>query len=430
MGLRLTIIDTTSGRRIERLAPYLPVRIGRNPLNDVQLDDGFVSQFHAVIEGDGQRLFLRDLGSRNGTHLRQGGAVAPHQPLDLASHGNEFAIVSLHFIVEPADIAPQISESRKRLASLGASTNANFAQTAAVGADHAVRIGRLLVDVKPQVDAYRAAFRELMRTIAARTEGLDPQGKAHLLDLLANNEPALAREPEFQAYAASFGAGAQFVSDDAVVSPAVRELAASWVPNAPLRNGAQAVAFLGKVQDTLDVFFKAFIPLRDGYRQFESKMDIRRTGKPDQVRGAAQAVEGAADPKTLASRLLDWNDTSGEGPRPIESVFADLMIHQVAILDGVMRGVKSLLKELAPPTIEQAAAKKKGGWSFGPWKLKKVWTLYKERHSDLADEERETFELIFGKQFVKAYSQLADAQTVQSASPHGFGPPQLPPHRG
>lgn len=430
MGLRLTIIDTATGHRMERLAPYLPVRIGRNPLNDVQIDAGFVSQFHAVIEADGDRLYLRDLGSRNGTHLRQGHAVPPHQPVELSQYGNEFAIVSLHFVLSPAEVAPQVSEGRKRLASLG--HPGNLAQTAAVGADHAVRVGRLLVDLKPQIDTYRAAFRELMRQIAVRTEGLDPQAKAHLLELLANNEPALAREPEYQAYAASLGAGASFVSEDAVVSQAVRELAASYVPNAPLRTGAQAVAFLGKLQDTLDVFLKAFIPLRDGYRQFESKMDIKRTGKSDQFRGAAHAVEGAGDPRMLTSRLFDWNDTSNEGPRAVESIFADLMIHQVALLDGVMRGVKSLLKELSPSTIEQAAAKKKGGWSFGPWKLKKVWALYKERHSDLADEERETFELIFGKQFVKAYAQLADAQTVQtsSAAPHGFGPPALPPPRG
>lgn len=44
-----------------------PVRIGRNPLNDIELDDGYVSQWHGVIRFvDGVTTYL-DLGATNAT---------------------------------------------------------------------------------------------------------------------------------------------------------------------------------------------------------------------------------------------------------------------------------------------------------------------------------------------------------------------------
>jgi ABC-type multidrug transport system ATPase subunit/pSer/pThr/pTyr-binding forkhead associated (FHA) protein/ABC-type multidrug transport system permease subunit len=43
--------------------------LGRDPANDVVLDDPNVSRFHADVRRQGDRLVLRDLGSRNGTRL-------------------------------------------------------------------------------------------------------------------------------------------------------------------------------------------------------------------------------------------------------------------------------------------------------------------------------------------------------------------------
>ena len=33
-------------------------------------------------------------------------------------------------------------------------------------------------------------------------------------------------------------------------------------------------------------------------------------------------------------RLLDWTEAPGEGPRAVESTFAGIMVHQVAMLSG------------------------------------------------------------------------------------------------
>jgi len=51
----------------EPVAVGAQLRIGRDPANDLQLDDPNVSRFHAEITRVGDRVLLRDLGSRNGT---------------------------------------------------------------------------------------------------------------------------------------------------------------------------------------------------------------------------------------------------------------------------------------------------------------------------------------------------------------------------
>ena len=42
-----------------------PVRIGRNPLNDLPLEEGFVSQWHGVVRFNAERTTVLDLGSTN-----------------------------------------------------------------------------------------------------------------------------------------------------------------------------------------------------------------------------------------------------------------------------------------------------------------------------------------------------------------------------
>ena len=63
------VIETTPQNGEPRKVAFVrsPVRLGRNALNDLQIDEGFVSQWHAVIDFDGQETHFRDLGSTNGT---------------------------------------------------------------------------------------------------------------------------------------------------------------------------------------------------------------------------------------------------------------------------------------------------------------------------------------------------------------------------
>ena len=222
----------------------------------------------------------------------------------------------------------------------------------------------------------------------------------------------------------------------------LRDLAASFVPQrGPLERVVDVVAFAQKMQDVLDVFFKCFLPLRDGHKQFQTQMDIKKTRSPKEPLNAARAVETAREPRELAARVLDWGDPSNDGSRAIESTFAEVMVHQVAMLNGVMRGVRSLLAKLAPASIEAEIANPRrraaSGMQLGPFRYKTLWELYIEIYGDFAEDEKQAFMLIFGPEFVHAYSELAgDAAPAGAgpgapAAPHAFaqhvGTPQQPP---
>src|SRR3978361_1441473 len=49
--------------------PQSPVRIGRNQLNDISLEDPFVSEWHGILRFDQQSVSYFDLGATNGTML-------------------------------------------------------------------------------------------------------------------------------------------------------------------------------------------------------------------------------------------------------------------------------------------------------------------------------------------------------------------------
>jgi type VI secretion system protein ImpI len=212
--------------------------------------------------------------------------------------------------------------------------------------------------------------------------------------------------------------------DVAVAMAGLRQLASWYLPGAAPPAGVEdVIGFLQTIQDTLDVFLKCFVPLRDGYKQFEVQMDIQRSrGEGQRPYGAPKSsVETSRDPRELARAMLDWRQVKGDEPRTVENTFADLMTHQVALLNGVMKGVKSLLNELSPQTIERTLEdprKNRGGLQIGPFRFKQLWEMYMERHGDLAAEDKEAFALIFGPQFAQAYAQFVETAQPAPGAPN------------
>ncbi|NJL53952.1 FHA domain-containing protein [bacterium] len=66
--LRLIWTDPITGEE-QAQTLSLPVSIGRDPQNTLPLSSGAISGRHATIRGEGQRVILDDLNSRNGTFL-------------------------------------------------------------------------------------------------------------------------------------------------------------------------------------------------------------------------------------------------------------------------------------------------------------------------------------------------------------------------
>jgi type VI secretion system protein ImpI len=115
-------------------------------------------------------------------------------------------------------------------------------------------------------------------------------------------------------------------------------------------------------------------------------------------------VEAARDAATLAAALLDWRNQDYDAPQAVEEIFADLMMHQVALLDGVMRGVQALLEELSPERIEQLFEEEGSGVSAVLGRHRALWQTFVQHHEALNNETR-TFELVFGPDFAESYRQ-------------------------
>jgi predicted component of type VI protein secretion system len=130
----------------------------------------------------------------------------------------------------------------------------------------------------------------------------------------------------------------------------------------------------------------------------------------------ASPLERARDPRDLGVRLLDGATEGGRAAGWLASAFKNVMVQQVALLGGAMEGVRTLLAQLAPERIEEDL--RAAGGRIGIFKGRALWQAYVEKHRRLSEEDRETFEAIFGPQLSKAYVELAgegyDTERVKS----------------
>jgi type VI secretion system (T6SS) FHA protein/FHA domain-containing protein len=481
---------TFSGASIcERRVWSLPIRIGRNALNDFPLIHERVAEFHALIEDSGGKLCVRDINSQHGVWVR----FAPHAPpsrippqqlVDLAACGFQFlvggaALVSLGF--------EQASDTAPRPATRVGSVLGN--QQLLRGPGGTVMLPRVQAAVRPtptrplrrsslpptiSMDAYDersstapppyapppvapaaytppaaparyapppvapAAYTPLPAAPAAygpppvapaaytpppaapagygpppvapppylpppeemRPVYSPPTTPPPYSPASTSSDPALTAEGRTPVHTAHFA-----LPLESLALEAVRELAASLVPQRNLETTGDLARFVTKLHDLTEVFCRCFVPLREGHQQFICSLDLQRAAE-QRGRNASPtslAVETAKSPEALALALLDYREQALDAPKAVEGIFADLMIHQVALLDGVMRGVRALLDELSPAAIEQGVGPQGAfGLDLGNARGKALWAAYSERYANLAEDE-DAMMRIFGPEFTEVY---------------------------
>jgi type VI secretion system protein ImpI len=202
------------------------------------------------------------------------------------------------------------------------------------------------------------------------------------------------------------GTGHIDLSMETLAMVGLRELASSLVPDQSVRTTGDLARLITKLHDAIEVFCRCFIPLRQGYSQFVSSMDLRRAASQ---RGMYRSkgylrVETAQTPDEVAAALLDFSDRSLDSAAAIEGIFADLMVHQVALLEGVMRGVHALLEELSPESIEAAIDEDSGAFALKFGRQRALWQEFCRRFDELS-EDKQAFQRIFGPEFAEAYHE-------------------------
>lgn len=402
-----------------------PVRVGRGELNDLQLDRPFVSTFHGVISFDGEQITFVDLGSTNGT-LFNGQRLEPRKPVAVTeetelrvgplrlhlsrtstskvmpaaapTHGQTMFAMRAAQMPSPQEAFlptnPQLrrAEAPPREPELppAPASGPDRAKDAADAASW--QLGVLYDAVKQSREHFETAVQSAMLGLSEEEQR---RARALIRQQFPESAPSQpgAAAPVVPEISAGQGAATGLVST----------FADSYIPGLSL-DGADAVKkFLESIAELLESSIKSFLELRKGYDEFGREMGIR-------VPRGEGAVARVKDARALLKYLLEPTTTGEPRARELSSAFADLMIHQVALLRGITEGAKDLLMQISPEAIDEALRKEGGGGlSMGISALREgaLWRAFVDKHRELSDDESAVTAALFGKAFAQAYSAVA-----------------------
>jgi hypothetical protein len=415
-----------------------PVRLGRNALNDLQLDESFVSQWHGVIRFDETQTTYVDLGSTNPT-LVDGQPVKRNVEI-VISETTDLRIGSLRLHLLRVSAPPELFGARRGTAfartggsdtnSLSATMYLGAAGTAAIIAAHqraqptaaakapnaspaATALAGSPASVRPPpvspaparqgeqtnlrsaYDQYRASWQVLLAQVQAQLQNASSAEREAFVDRLASEFPELGHEAELRALMSQLG-----------VSPlrtGVPEMD-DWLkrltnglfppPGVPI-NVALAMERIGEI---LEVFSTAFVELRRAHANFCEEMSLE---KPDD----SSMLQTTENPRVLLAYLLNPGNEGAAKVDELSRAMADFAVHQVALVSAVVQGARDMLEELSPQTFATVNQPGTKGSMFSKLfanEKEKLWQRYLSVFEDAVDEDRFTRKL-FGRGFARKY---------------------------
>lgn len=361
-----------------------PVRIGRNELNDFRIPEPYVSQWHAVIRFDENQVEYFDLGSTNGTKINDTRVRA--QQAVLLTQGDSVVIGKVTLRIE---LVREVALAQVRAEDPAATL---------VDADATVQVRQAysaLAAVRPEYEAYRKMWERLLSQIEAAVEKAPPSARAIVVRMLEEACPAVRQESQFIALATRAGGGS--------VAP-LRQAASTRTIGAAEREMLSS-ARGARLARALDVFCASFIEIRRGLEQFGNDLAVRTFRQSTPVLHLSSADE-------LLGYLTDDKADGDERAQELKNAFADIMIHQVALVSGVMEAVRSLLQRIGPESVSAELRKKPV--KLGPFVVKRGfwpisvlarWKRYVDLHGELSEAEEELFAVLFGSDFARSYGE-------------------------
>ena len=429
--------------RFSRVFDRCPVLVGRDDeIADCVLPDTRVSRLHASFDIRDGWICVRDSGSTNGTFVE--GERIPFDRWVAAG------VVKRTCEIRIAEWLLKVSTCEVQAA--GRSKGDDFLtavppdaenQTLVSGADPLDSgntpleqgdgptqvLGTSSFRVARAWNLLVAARNDVVATLAEVIEATPSSERAQLVREIVQTYETIEREPGVRALLERHAGVPLPHTLESGAALALQELARWYVNDQPpLANATEGFAFARKLKTGIDELLLGLVPMFAGLDRFEDQMALRPPTGPSGHGEAAQSSRLPRVPRDAARLLFNWRDPSDDAVRAVRTDLVDLTMHQVAVLNGVMRGVKQLLAELSPGTIELALRRRLDKRSFFGRLLSSFrmttqrWDLYRERHGDLADEENERFRVIFGPEFVAEYKQSGEVVTFQ-----GGPTPQLPP---
>jgi predicted component of type VI protein secretion system len=411
MELRVDIQDARSGHVEVTYFRHSPIRVGRNTLNDLVLDEPTLSSWHAQLSFDDDGIWVIDVGSTNGSVVN-GARLAPSEAIWI----DEGAVVQLggkRLTVSRQDETDSRRPRRNPLAAaperlLTAMTVFDVApnprEAAAAAAESGERATVMAIGTLAQLQYLRAAIdtiaparKAYMDAVASQLDAVPPLARGQILTQLVREYPDLARSSELAALVARHGLPA-----DQIVDPPARKMMEDLLGQRLF--GAQGedisdARVLSRAAILLQTFADALVELLRSRAQVASELGMTPGSVP-------------ASGKELLASLLDFKVDGTERSSMLIRHFADLATTQLGLVSATREGVRAILDELTPEAVQRQANAESGGiWDMlpeNPWKL---WKAFLRAHSDLREGDRFS-RVLFGPRFQRAFLSVAGRQSV------------------
>ena len=184
---------------------------------------------------------------------------------------------------------------------------------------------------------------------------------------------------------------------EALALQGLRELMASLCPGSTIETQGDVARLITRLHSVIEIVCRGYLSLRDGQAKIISSLHLDRGQEPDPAR---LALDRAREPGAVAALLLDSREHAAPPGPALETALSDLSLHQVALLDGLMQGVRALLDELAPGSIQHDVERRWDASRLG--RPERLWDEYCERHARFA-RQGEALARVFGQEFADAY---------------------------
>lgn len=470
MGLPMLPLVIQIERTLERKADTCafaqsPVRIGRNALNDLQLDESFVSQWHGVIRFDEKHATYVDLGSTNPTFID--GAAAPRNVEIPLTENTDFRIGSLRLHLMRGEAPPELFGARRKsaFARTGEASEGVVAKTmylpegsppsaaaaptigqsgrppavaqpvmqaphvshgvAPAGAPAGAHAGahgagRPLAGssskgsgdtaVRESYAAYRSAWNTLLMQLRTQLSLASPAEREMLLAQLSREYPEIGHERQLRNLLSELG-----ISPLLTGVPEMED----WLSRLtggmfPLPGVAVNVALaMERMGEVLEVFASAFVELRKAQSQFCEEMALEKLDDES-------LLLSTDNPRVVLAYLLNPGLEGSGKVNELSRAMADFAVHQVALVSAVVQGARDLLEELSPETFSQGqGTEAQEGGFFGKLlsgQKNKLWERYAVLFADVVDEDRFTRKL-FGRGFARKYYAITGGRRSLPAPP-------------
>ncbi len=333
-----------------------PVRIGRNQLNDISLQDPFVSEWHGIIRFDSSSVAYFDLGSTNGTVL-EGKRLTKNVAVELTDTSRlQLGLLELT-VVRVEEAPPPQPAAPPRRGQTGPHKTMAWGFT-------------------PQPPTVPAPGSISAASEGAVAGGMAPSGSIDI-DLGLTPAPGSAAQKVMGAAASAALSG---------FDPA----------GAGGRASDASGALLARQSKLLEAFSEAFVGLRKGYEQFGAEVGVRTINGSTPLHRARTRAE-------VVDYLLQPGVDPESAARDLIAIFAVFGIHHIAMMEGVTESVRAMLQDLDPRAndLEDAAPR-----LFSGAKLKNQWKAYVERFNQMAGDDNELHAAVFGDVFARAYASV------------------------